>query len=90
MVKFFKIMNDVDCNSYFVERIHAFQVDHHHQTRAVSNQNLTLPLYRNSRFQNSFLYQGLQLWNNLPLAIRNIHRIGLFKSNVRLLLLDNT
>ena len=90
MVKFFKIMNDVDCNSYFVERIHAFQVDHHHQTRAVSNQNLTLPFYRNSRFQNSFLYQGLQLWNNLPLAIRNIHRIGLFKSNVRLLLLDNT
>ena len=90
LVKIYKIMNEEDCNSFFFDRIQTFQVDHPHQTRAVSNQNLTLPFYRNNSFQNSFLYQGLQLWNNLPISIRNVNNSKSFKGNVRSLLLNNT
>ena len=53
-------------------KINSFQTQHTHYTRATTNQNLTLPLYRLTKCQKSFLYAGIKFWNELPLNVRTV------------------
>ena len=61
-------------------KINSFQTHHLHQTRAVTNEDLSLPLYRLSKCQNSFIYRGLKFWKTLPRHIRDVqNNVNAFK-----------
>ena len=53
-------------------KIFSFQTNHTYETRAVYNQDLTLPRFRITKCKCSFIYQGIQFWNSIPPDMRNI------------------
>ena len=57
-------------HEFLADKILSYQNNHSHETRSVQNQNLNLPLFRKSKCQRSFLYNGINIWNTLPLNIR--------------------
>ena len=57
-------------HEFLAAKLLSYQNSHSHETRSVQNQNLNLPLFRKSKCQRSFLYNGIQIWNTLPLNIR--------------------
>ena len=82
LVKMFKIqvMND---HHYFVSKIQNQQVEHNHQTRFQSREDLIIPLFRLTKCQNSFLFRGIKLWNSLDVQIRRIESLSLFKKRLK-------
>ena len=63
------------------------QYRHHtHNTR--SGGELTLPRYRRTSSQSSFLFQSIKVYNSLPLNLRNCISITSFKINVKKYLLE--
>ena len=60
---------------------------HYHDTRF--NRNLVLPALKRSRTQAAIFYQGIKLWNDLPINIRNLERRNHFRNTVTKRLLDD-
>ena len=80
------IMNTND--EYFTDRIGAFQADHSHATRFKAREDLTLPLYRRTLCQRSFLYRGLKYWNELPAELRRSPNIFNLKNRLKCNLIE--
>ena len=59
-------------HTFLATKIFSYQNFHTHETRLVHNQSLNLPLFTLTKCQNSFLYNGIKIWNSLPLEIRII------------------
>ena len=59
-------------HEFLANKLLSYQTNHTYETRSVQNQSLTLPLYRLSKCQRSFLYNGIKIWNLLPLNIRTV------------------
>ena len=59
-------------HEFLAAKLLSYQNSHSHETRSVQNQNLNLPLFRKSKCQRSFLYNGIKIWNTLPLNIRTV------------------
>ena len=59
-------------HEYLATKLQSYQTNHSHRTRSVLNQNLKLPLFTLTKCQRSFLYNGIKIWNSLPLDIRII------------------
>ena len=60
---------------------------HPHLTR--HRNDMLLPHFRRARSQSSWMYQGATLWNNLPANLKALNTVGIFKSNIKLLALNN-
>ena len=58
-----------DC---LASKVLSYQTNHSHETRSAVNEILNLPLLSRSKCQRSFLYNGIKIWNDIPLRIRNI------------------
>ena len=65
------------------------QVPHFHGTRFKYDERLTLPMYIKTKCQRSFLYQGIQFWNLLPVDLRLIDYPSVFKKRLKMFLLDS-
>ena len=48
-------------------------------TRAASRHNLFVPPHNSKKFQDSFIYQGSIIRNNLPVHVRKCTRVSQFK-----------
>ena len=70
-INMYKIIQ-LNNHEFLATKLQSYQTNHSHETRSVQNQHLTLPLFRLSKCQRSFLYNGIQIWNLLPLNIRII------------------
>ena len=85
-------MYKILCMNYhesLATKIYSFQTFHLHQTRAVSSQNLTLPLYYLTKCQNSFIYRGIQFWNIIPSDLRNVpNDLNVFKRQLKRFILN--
>ena len=89
-VNMFKILR-LNYHQSLATKINSFQTFHPHQTRAVSSQNLTLPLYYLTKCQNSFIYRGLQFWNTIQRDLPNIpNDLNLFKRLLKRYILNQT
>ena len=67
-------------HDFLSNKITTYQTHHSHVTRSVTDQRLNLPFYTRSKCQRSFLYTGINIWNLLPLNIRNVpDDLNLFK-----------
>ena len=47
------------------------------------NNNIIFPSSNLSLYRKSFTYRGISIWNKMPRTIRNIQKIGLFKSKLK-------
>ena len=70
-INMYKILS-LNTHEFLAIKINSFQTNHSHETRASYNHILSLPFYRLSKCQRSFLYNGTKFWNELPINVRNI------------------
>ena len=54
---------------------------HSYNTR--HRQNLVLPRFNRARSQSSFIYQGITIWNAVPLEVRTIRYVNAFKNAIK-------
>ena len=54
----------LDNHEFLATKLQSYQTNHPHETRSVQNQELNLPLFRLSKCQRSFLYNGIKIWNS--------------------------
>jgi hypothetical protein len=88
LVKMYKVINLTN-NQYFSGRIGEFQTDHSHATRFRARGDLTLPFYRRTQCQRSFLYWGVKFWNELPEDLRSSPDVFNFKKQLKCYLIVN-
>jgi hypothetical protein len=88
LVKMFKIIV-YNSHSYFSEKIAADQVNHRHATRFKARGNLTLPLLTKSKSQRSFLYRGLNMWNEITEDLRDINDVIVFKKCLKVSIVES-
>ena len=62
----------LNSHDFLATKLQSYQTNHSHETRLVQNQNLNLPLFRLTKCQRSFLYNGIGIWNALPLNVKNV------------------
>ena len=60
---------------------------HSYQTRHRLNENLNAPLFLKTRCQQSFIFNAVKLWNELPSELRFPSSLTVFKYNFKFLLL---
>ena len=83
LIKMYKILR-LNNHESLASNIESFQTHHAHDTRAVSHNVLTLPLFRLTKCQNSFVYRGIKFWNSIPPDIRNIpDDLNAFKTRLK-------
>ena len=74
---------------YFSERLEGFSVNHEHSTRFRTSNSIVPPLFYRSKCQNSFIYQAIVFWNSIPVDVRNSRNCRIFKSKLKVHLLEN-
>ena len=62
----------LNSHPFLATKIFSYQTNHSYETRFIHDQNLNLPLFRLSKCQRSFLYNGITIWNSLPFNIRTV------------------
>ena len=94
LVKLFNEINNVfSCHkllkfltfdsSYFNKKLRNWQNYHSYNTRFVNQNNINVPLYTRSKFQNLLLYKSIGLWNNLSYEIKSWHCINRIMNKFR-------
>ena len=79
----------LNTHEYFANKIGTFQIDRTQVTRAATNQNLYFPNIRRFKYKRAFIYKGIQIWNTLPINIRNIdNNCNSFKRSLKIHLLS--
>ena len=81
-IKLYKELN-FPINPYFRDKISSLQSNFTYQTRFISNQNITPPLFIRARCHSSFLFQSISFWNTLPVELKESATINSFKRNLR-------
>ena len=56
---------------------------HHHMTRQSSNDNFSLPLVSTNYKQRSIIYEGVKIWNSLPLRIKKLENKPSFTKKLK-------
>jgi len=56
-------------------------------TRSITQEELVLPLFKNSTSQRSIFYSGVKNYNSLPLEIRSVDNYNNFKFKMKMLLM---
>ena len=84
LIYFHRVIHENFDNNLFAH-LRTHTDNHDFPTR--SSHNLVIPAHRCSKYEKSFLYTGIKLWNKLPLELRQIVSSGIFRSRVRSLLL---
>ena len=57
-------------HSYFTDKFQSYIPSHSYNTRARDRNDLNTPFFRTSKGQNSFIYQAVQTWNDIPAKTR--------------------
>lgn len=78
LVKFYKYCI-LEENLYFLNKINNFQTMHNKGTRFKFNGFLTHPRVLRSVYFNSFVFNSIKLWNELPPLLKNCNSLPCFK-----------
>ena len=81
-IKLYKELN-FPINPYFKNKISCLQSNLTYQTRFVSNQNITHPLFVRARCHSSFIFQSISFWNTLPVELKEYATVNAFKWNLK-------
>ena len=77
----FKVLRD-ERPSYLFEKLDSHRAETRDGLRATSARVFDLPIPRSSAYANSFTYQGMSVWNQLPPDIRDASSLGSFKAKI--------
>ena len=70
MAKFMHYFHHKRLPSVFKDYFKYLSLQHHHITRSISNKNLYLRRIKMHRGQTSFSYNGIKIWNKIPINIK--------------------
>ena len=88
-VLIFKTQNNM-VPSYMSDLI-TFSNDDHYALRSASKHDLVInKLPRTNYFKDSFSYYSMKVWNEIPIEIRSVHKLPLFKQKYKLFLLNKS
>lgn len=87
-VQVYKVLED-QRPSYLFEKFEAHLAETREGLRLTSARVFDLPVPRSSAFANSFLYQGMSIWNQLPIKLREAPSTQVFKSSMYNFLLSS-
>lgn len=81
LLRFFKYLQD----PYFFlfSELQEVQTNHNHNTRFIRNHNLIVSSIRTSSYFNSFIYQGVNYFNELPNEIKELENIVKIKKSLK-------
>jgi len=85
LIRFFKYFV-LHQDYYFRNSFLTQTIVHSYGTRGRKNNNFNIPLIKSSKFYQSFMYNALHFWNNLPIFIKSILTLKHFKLELRKLL----
>ena len=90
LIILFRELNTSSCHeTYFAVSIINMQTNHNHFTSFGRNCNFIPPQIRKWKCYASFLYKSYNLWNNLPLNIKNSISLNVFENRGRAYLWNN-
>lgn len=74
----------------YISEILTFATNEHYELRSFSKHDLICQVLPSTNYlKESFSYNSMNVWNSIPLHIRNVHKLGTFKKLYKLYLLDN-
>ena len=79
-VKFIKLFTEGKLPAEFTDI--AVPISHHHDTRSANQHNYQLPPARTDLGKSSIKFQGIQVWNNLPLQLKTLSGLS-FKKQLK-------
>lgn len=80
--KFFKTLK-LNQHVHFANKLLPLHPHHSYSTRFADAGNMNLPRYSKSKSQNSFLFQSIQIWNELPDSLKDCGNPSQFKSMLK-------
>ena len=86
-VMIFKCINNM--LPAYMSNIISFSHNEHYELRSKERKDLIIPKHKTKYMKDSFEYNGSQIWNSLPIYIREKSSLKLFKRNLQILLLNN-
>lgn len=63
----------------YIDRLLMVSTNNSYHLRSETNRNLILPKFNTELFKHSFTYISINIWNNLPMHIRQISNLKSFK-----------
>ena len=84
--KFLYQCHNSNIYSYFLTKLKKNSDYHKYETR--NRNKVRKPVSRLQQFDNSFIYNGVELWNKIPESVQNVANLQLFKIKIKILILD--
>lgn len=88
LLKFYRFIT-ADEPSEIYEQILSSRIQHGYPTRQNHQLHFRLPLFYKSKCQQSFIFQSLKMWNNLPTNLKCVGTFNAFKRELKLVLLQS-
>ena len=76
-------ITDGTAPEYTQSMFNKYDTIHSYETRSVRNGNLITPKIKSAKGQTSFVYSGAQVWNSLPLRIKEARSIEIFQERLK-------
>ena len=64
---------------HFIDKMDQHSSAHKYETRSNVGNCFTISLYLKSKCQNSVIYRGIQVWNNIPSHLKELNNVRKFK-----------
>ena len=92
LLKLYRFLNnlEIDTNRDIYLSIFNSQIDHNHHTRFKAHLNFQPPFFHKSKCQQSFVFQSLKLWNELPIYLKQNQTYNQFKFGLKSHLISNS
>ena len=87
MAKFMHSFHHKRLPSVFDNYFKYLSLQHHHITRSTSNKNLYLQQMKTHRGLTSFSYNGIKIWNKIPINIKLLSKYS-FNRRIKLMLIN--
>ena len=87
MAKFMHSFHHKRLPSVFNNYFKYLSLQHHHITRFISNKNLYFQRMKTHRGQTSFSYNGIKIWNKIPINIKLLFKYS-FTRCIKLMLIN--
>ena len=87
LCKMFKVICDGK-HLHFVNKMDQHSIAHIYETRSNVGNCFTSPLYLKSKFENSFIYRGIKVRNNIPSHLKQLNNVRKFKKHMQSYLLS--
>ena len=85
----FKEFKYCTANHFFLNRISRLQANRTYTTRFSINETTVVAKFNRAKFCGSLIYNVIHLWNILPLEIRNVLNLSIFKRKLKEHVLTN-